>query len=73
MTERLDLADATRCPLCGSANECAVAAGRDPESCWCMTVTMSPSALGAIPEEAQGKICICARCAAGTPGDADAS
>ncbi|MBW2402766.1 MAG: cysteine-rich CWC family protein, partial [Deltaproteobacteria bacterium] len=45
----------------------AVASGRDPESCWCMTATMSANALAAIPVEAQGKVCICARCAAGTP------
>jgi len=67
MTERSDSNDTTRCPLCGEANECAVAAGRDPESCWCMTATMSASALAAIPAEAQGKVCICTRCAAGTP------
>jgi len=28
---------------------------------------MSASALAAIPAEAQDKVCICARCAAGTP------
>ncbi|NOQ85173.1 MAG: hypothetical protein GQ551_14290 [Myxococcales bacterium] len=67
MTERSDASDTTKCPLCGDVNECAVASGRDPESCWCMTATMSASALAAIPIEAQGKVCICARCAAGTP------
>jgi len=67
MTDRIDASDTTRCPLCGKPNECAVAAGRDPESCWCMTATMSPSALASIPAEAQGKICICARCASGKP------
>ena len=65
MTERPDSIDTSSCPLCGKPNECAVAAGRDPESCWCMTATMSPNALTAIPAEAQGKACICARCAAG--------
>ena len=67
MTERPDLNDTTKCPLCGRPNECAVAAGQNAESCWCMTATMSPSALAAIPPDAQGKVCICARCAAGTP------
>jgi hypothetical protein len=66
MTERPNSNEATKCLLCGEVNECAVAAGRDPESCWCMTATMSPSALAAIPTEAKGKVCICARCAAGT-------
>lgn len=65
MTAQPDPNDTTKCPLCGDANECAVAGGRDPESCWCMTATMSPSALAAIPAEAQGKVCICSRCAAG--------
>jgi len=63
MTEPLDFDDTTRCPLCGKANECAVAAGRDPDSCWCMTATMSPAAIASIPAEAQGKVCICAECA----------
>ena len=67
MTERTDSNDTTHCPLCGKPNECAVAAGRAAESCWCMTTTMSPSALASIPVEAQGKVCICARCAAGAP------
>ncbi len=65
MTERTDSNETTHCPLCGKPNECAVAAGRAAESCWCMTTTMSPSALAPIPVEAQGKVCICARCAAG--------
>ena len=67
MTKRPDPNDTTKCPLCGKANDCAVDAGRDPESCWCMTAAMSPSALESIPAEAQGKVCICARCAAGSP------
>jgi hypothetical protein len=67
MTERPGLNDPTKCPLCGRPNECAVAAGQDAESCWCMTATMSPSALASIPPDAQGKVCICARCAAARP------
>lgn len=70
MTEPLDLSDTTRCPLCGKPNECAVAAGREPESCWCMTATMSPEALAAIPAEAQAKVCICADCARKPPASA---
>lgn len=57
--------DTTRCPLCGEANECAVAANREPSSCWCMTATMDPASLAAIPEKARGLVCICAKCAAG--------
>ncbi|MFW2388124.1 MAG: cysteine-rich CWC family protein [Polyangiales bacterium] len=69
MTERPDLSDTTTCPICGEANDCAVAAGRSPESCWCMSAAMDPGALASIPTEAQGKICICPRCAAGRPSD----
>ena len=67
MTQRPNSNDTTKCPLCDNPNDCAVAAGQDPESCWCMTAAMSPSALESIPAEAQGKVCICARCAAGSP------
>jgi hypothetical protein len=63
MNKRPSCDDENKCPLCGQSNDCAVAAGRDPDSCWCMTATMSPSALVSIPPEAQGKICICAQCA----------
>ena len=69
MTELPDSNDTAKCPLCGKPNECAVAAGRDPESCWCMTATMTPSALASIPNEARGKVCICVRCASRTPTD----
>jgi len=67
MTQSADTDDTRSCPLCRQPNECAVAAGLDPESCWCMTATMSPDALASIPARARGKICICARCAAGKP------
>ena len=65
MSHPVDTNDATKCPLCGNPNECAMAAGRPPETCWCMTASMDPNALAAIPPEAQGTVCICARCAAG--------
>jgi len=65
MTERGESGETRTCPLCGEPNECAIATGRDPESCWCMSATMSPRALAAIPDESQGKVCICARCASG--------
>ncbi|MEM7437043.1 MAG: cysteine-rich CWC family protein [Myxococcota bacterium] len=65
MTDTSNELDTTRCPLCGEANECAIAAGRDPSSCWCMSAVMDAGALARIPAEAQGRVCICARCAAG--------
>ena len=52
------------CPLCGQSNECAIAAGRPAESCWCMTQAIDPAALAALPHEARGKVCICAACGA---------
>ena len=52
------------CPLCGQSNECAIAAGRPAESCWCMTQAINPAALAALPQEGRGKVCICAACGA---------
>lgn len=69
MTWRGDPKNPSKCPLCGRDNDCAIAAGRDAESCWCMTATISPTTLGSIPAEARGKVCICARCASGAPVD----
>ena len=70
MTNDVDFSDTTRCPLCGSGNECAMAAGKPPETCWCMTATIAPEVLVRIPAEAQGKVCVCARCASGGGGPA---
>ncbi|PTT39429.1 hypothetical protein DBR23_11165 [Acidovorax sp. HMWF018] len=55
------------CPLCGQPNQCAIAAGLPAESCWCMTQTIDPAALAALPQEARGKVCICAACGAPAP------
>ncbi|RQO80923.1 cysteine-rich CWC family protein [Acidovorax sp. FJL06] len=52
------------CPLCGRANQCAMAAGRPPESCWCMTTPITPAALAAVPEAQRGQVCVCAACGA---------
>jgi len=70
MSEPRDFSDESKCPLCGRANECAVAAGRSPETCWCMTAAIEPDTIASIPAEAQGKICICAQCARAEPADA---
>jgi hypothetical protein len=59
--------DATRCPLCGEANRCAIELEREtgqPQGpCWCMRTPIAPKALARIPAEARGLACICARCA----------
>jgi len=65
VTTPSDFTDTTKCPLCGGANQCAIAMGQDAESCWCMSVTMSPDVLKSIPAKAQGRVCICSRCARG--------
>ncbi|MFN7043406.1 MAG: cysteine-rich CWC family protein [Acidovorax temperans] len=57
------------CPLCGGHNQCAMAAGRPPESCWCMAQPIAPAALAAVPTAQRGQVCICPAC--GTlPADA---
>lgn len=58
-------ADPLRCPLCGQSNQCAITAGLPPETCWCMTGTISPAALEAIPDALRRQACLCPRCAAG--------
>ncbi|MDX2019216.1 MAG: cysteine-rich CWC family protein [Deltaproteobacteria bacterium] len=52
--------EAQRCPLCEQANACAVAAGREPGSCWCMSAMAAPGVkerLAATPDR-----CACQRC-----------
>jgi hypothetical protein len=53
------------CPLCGGANECgAAASGSFDGPCWCTAATFSGELLARVPVEAQGRACICRRCAA---------
>ncbi|MBP6701417.1 MAG: cysteine-rich CWC family protein [Halioglobus sp.] len=53
------------CPLCGGDNQCAIAAGRPGETCWCVSATIGAAALAAIPAESVGKRCICPACGRG--------
>lgn len=55
-----------RCPLCGGDNQCAVAAGQPPESCWCQNAVISEAALAAVPAEAVNKVCLCPSCGCAT-------
>ncbi|MEO5761487.1 MAG: cysteine-rich CWC family protein [Vicinamibacteria bacterium] len=48
------------CPLCKLPNACGMAAGSI--ACWCSQVTITPSALQRLPEEAKGRACVCRRC-----------
>ena len=67
----LDTIDATRCPLCGEENRCAMEVARETGQaqppCWCMATDFRNAPLASLPEASRGKACICARCAAGTP------
>lgn len=59
--------DATRCPLCGSANQCAMeierATGMQQPPCWCSTVRFDAELLARIPQEQRNLACVCAACA----------
>ncbi|HSV35279.1 MAG TPA: cysteine-rich CWC family protein [Ramlibacter sp.] len=59
--------DATRCPLCGTVNACAMeverASGVKQPPCWCTQVDFSRELLERVPTPAQGLACICAACA----------
>ncbi|MET3395544.1 hypothetical protein ABIC33_006220 [Variovorax sp. 1140] len=63
------LIDATRCPLCGEPNRCAMEiereTGQAQPPCWCMQVDFSNAPLTNLPEEMRGLACICLRCATG--------
>ncbi|MDE0951364.1 MAG: cysteine-rich CWC family protein [Halioglobus sp.] len=52
---------ASTCPLCGGSNQCAIAAGQPPQSCWCQEVTISPAAREKAAEFATER-CICPTC-----------
>ena len=68
--------DASRCPLCGEANRCAMEVeretGQKQPPCWCMAAayTFSPELLATVPQDQRGLACICARCAALTMAQA---
>lgn len=54
--------DASRCPVCGGDNRCAMAAGeRGP--CWCASVSIDSAALARVPEALRGAACLCPACA----------
>lgn len=53
---------AKTCPLCGADNQCAMANGKPPESCWCQSVQIDPEALARVPEASRNKHCICQAC-----------
>jgi hypothetical protein len=60
--------DASRCPLCGEANRCAMEVeretGRPQPPCWCMEADFGADVFARVPSEKRRLACICARCAA---------
>ncbi|KAB2901792.1 MAG: cysteine-rich CWC family protein [Burkholderiaceae bacterium] len=61
--------DTNRCPLCGQANQCAVAAGLPAQDCWCMHTPVSREALARLAPGQRGRSCICPLCAREMPDD----
>ncbi|MBI3157416.1 MAG: cysteine-rich CWC family protein [Burkholderiales bacterium] len=55
--------DATRCPLCGGDNACAMASGHADRPCWCTQLSFDAGLLARVPADAKGAACICRRCA----------
>lgn len=59
--------DQTVCPLCGSANECAMetekATGMAQPPCWCSTLSIDARLIEQIPKASRGLACICPACA----------
>ena len=59
--------DATRCPLCQQANQCAMeiekTSGIAQAPCWCMQWTFDPVLLSRLPAQSRGVACICHNCA----------
>lgn len=60
--------DPSRCPLCGDDNACGAVSGS--RTCWCHAVRIPPEVLARVPLEAKDVACVCAKCAAATPRDA---
>ncbi|MDO8457369.1 MAG: cysteine-rich CWC family protein [Burkholderiaceae bacterium] len=62
-----DALNATRCPLCGNANQCAMEieciTGLEQPPCWCTTVRFEADLLAKIPAAQRNLACICAACA----------
>lgn len=66
-SELVNTIDTSRCPICHELNVCAIekakATGTKSERCWCMDAVFTPAVMDQVPEQARGKVCICAKCA----------
>ena len=67
MSPTLPAIDATRCPVCGEPNRCAMEVeretGRPQPPCWCTQVDFQREVLAQVPAEARGQACVCRACA----------
>jgi hypothetical protein len=54
--------EASKCPLCGGPNQCALAADPSATQCWCDTEKFPRELLAQIPAKAVGRTCICQKC-----------
>ena len=57
--------DPTRCPLCGKANSCVLAAGGQIQDCWCLQTLVEATAVERLPDAERNQRCLCPACAAG--------
>jgi len=63
---------AERCPLCGEANGCALAAG-SAARCWCSDASFTAAVRARAASAGDAMRCICARCAASAAADDEAA
>lgn len=63
--------DASRCPICGQPNRCAMELARETglpaEPCWCTGVDFAADLLARVPPQARDRACICPACAKSAP------
>jgi hypothetical protein len=75
--------EGSSCPLCGSANACAIAAAEEagesaedllrthgaggPLPCWCFSEPARPDVLARVPPALRGVRCVCRKCLRGAP------
>ncbi|MEK8130085.1 cysteine-rich CWC family protein [Paenibacillus filicis] len=54
--------EASRCPLCGQDNQCALLQGKQVEACWCWKASIPKGLLERISDPLRGRACVCPSC-----------
>jgi hypothetical protein len=55
--------EASRCPLCGAANDCSLCITDTAEGpCWCEAVEIPEGLMARVPAVGKESACICERC-----------